>query len=160
MTARLNRTPNMPIGAARDYRWLPQAQDPPPGWHEGNNGMALCLHHRYQRLIWRDVDLLILPMRQLLAATEQVTGISIARLRGEQRARPVVRARWAFTLAAHSILGASSTVIGRALNQDHSTVLCGLKQARALVGVDAEFTATAAEISAALDDALGGEDDG
>lgn len=61
------------------------------------------------------------PLDMIAGAISAATGISIVRMKGNQRNKPVWEARRLFSEMAHS-LGFSQTEIGRYLGKDHTTI--------------------------------------
>lgn len=92
------------------------------------------------------IPVIVLPERndrsigELIEQVAYETGVSAARIRGDRRNAPEVRARIAVCWAASELLGRSSTVIGRALgDRDHSTILSARRRADTLLGRDPAF---------------------
>lgn len=49
---------NWPIGEAREYLWVAPDEIPArliEGWMFGVSVLAPCHHHRYARLMWREI---------------------------------------------------------------------------------------------------------
>jgi chromosomal replication initiator protein len=75
----------------------------------------------------------------MIERAAKAVGTPVDVLVGDNRARPLSHARWAVMLALWNA-GWSTMRIGRALgNRDHTTVMHGLKKARELREVDADF---------------------
>ena len=73
------------------------------------------------------------PIRQLEAAAAQRCGVSVAELRGKTRTRRVALARKAVYLAARRLTCQPSyPEIGSAMGRDHTSVMYGVRSARAL----------------------------
>jgi chromosomal replication initiator protein len=66
-------------------------------------------------------------------------GVTRAELLGDGRSRQHVRARQAAMLLARDLAQRSTTVIGRALGRDHTTVIHGTARARELAATDPDF---------------------
>ncbi len=64
-------------------------------------------------------------LRALLETISQETGVPIEQIRGGQKVRHIVDARWRFMRAAYA-QGHPLTLIGRAVNRDHTTVCYAL----------------------------------
>ncbi len=62
------------------------------------------------------------PVRRVLQAASDVIGIPVKHLTGTSRTRPVTRARQIAMAVAAERTAASSTVIGRVFERDHTTV--------------------------------------
>lgn len=79
----------------------------------------------------------MITIGNIINAITVETGFSSDHLRGPRRSRPVAHARQhAFLLAYELCPHLSLVMIGRAFNRDHTTVLWGLKQARARLKAD------------------------
>lgn len=75
----------------------------------------------------------------MIARAAKAVGETPAVLMSDNRARHLTHARWAVMLALWNA-GWSTMRIGREIgNRDHTTVMHGLKQARALREIDADF---------------------
>lgn len=68
---------------------------------------------------------------EIIAKTAEKHGLKVSDLTGPRRFRPIVRARWEAMAEAYDLRIWQSTVIGRAFNRDHSTVLHAVQQVRA-----------------------------
>jgi len=75
-------------------------------------------------------------------------GVTVGQLRGRQRRREVVYARWAAMYALHRI-GFSYPMIGRAFSKDHSSVMYGVSRVEHLPAV---YRSLAARIEEKLHD--------
>lgn len=82
----------------------------------------------------------------LVRAAARVTGIDAKSLVSPDRRNHVVQIRTAISIAARRI-GRSTTQIGRALNRDHSTIICNIKRR----GMQNSTCALAADIERAVD---------
>jgi hypothetical protein len=84
--------------------------------------------------------------RRAVVLSARRFGISTDELMGPSKARDTLDARSVACYAAHRLLGASSTVTGRAVNRDHTTVLhaCGR------VGEDPRLRRVATDVATQL----------
>jgi chromosomal replication initiation ATPase DnaA len=67
--------------------------------------------------------------------------ISIEALMGPRKDRLAARARWAIWLVLYDDLGWSLNAVGVRFNRDHTSVMHGVHQSRALLETDADFAA-------------------
>jgi chromosomal replication initiation ATPase DnaA len=80
------------------------------------------------------------PLAGLLKWVSFNTGVPIALIEGETRAKAPLRARMAVAWGARNLLGLTAKAIGSHLNRrDHSTILRTVVQADALIANDPAF---------------------
>ncbi len=84
---------------------------------------------------------------RVLAAAAAASGVSVASLLAQDRRPVIVRPRHAAMLALRN-LGMSLPAIARRVQRDSSTVLHGVRAARALVANEPAFAALVAEVQA------------
>ena len=78
----------------------------------------------------------------LLQEASAATGITVHRLRGAERSRPISMARFAIFWTMREYSGLSLPQIGKAIgNRDHTTVMHACRRAKALRETDLEFKA-------------------
>ena len=78
-------------------------------------------------------------------AASETFYVAVPKIRSRSRSTQIVRARHAVCLVA-SARGHQSTVIGRVLDRDHSTVLHAVKRAHALRSRNPDFAAQLADL--------------
>lgn len=91
------------------------------------------------------------PLANIIAIVADVCGTTVDHIKGTRGGRDRIAARFHAYRACRAHTGKSSTEIGRALgDRDHATVLQGAQKAEALMVMDPEFAAVAAEIDRRL----------
>ena len=78
-------------------------------------------------------------IREVQRATAAIFGVPLAAMTERGNTRDITRARHAAMYLARRLTGKSTTVIGRAFERDHTTVLNGVERARDIFRHDPAF---------------------
>lgn len=73
------------------------------------------------------------PITSIIKSVSEQTGVSVGAIKGRSKVRAVARARQLVMYRAHRQHGFSLNQVGRVLDRDHSSVLCGVRRIEKLM---------------------------
>ena len=101
------------------------------------------------------------PARKIQVLAADLWGMSLNHLLSERQSKPYVEARWAAMLLIHRTLPYSINRIGHIFKKDHTTVMHGLRRAKAMLAEGVEpFTSLFKQLESACPSPMDGQAEG